>query len=185
MHHRRNQDVSRNLQRWVRWLWPQIGAVKLNVDGSSKGNPGMAGFGGVIRGDQGRWIVGFQGSLGIAGNLEAELMALYHGLHLAWSRDFRYVLCETDSKDVVRLVRETVDTHHLHHAILADIEEYINREWQISISHVLREANSCADFLARDGSSDQNLGVKIWEDPPTALRPLLLADRMGTCFLRI
>ena len=33
--------------------------MKLNTDGSSIGNAGMAGCGGVIRDDRGCWIVGF------------------------------------------------------------------------------------------------------------------------------
>jgi len=33
--------------------------VKINVDGYSKGNLGVAGAGGVIRDAIGRWIVGF------------------------------------------------------------------------------------------------------------------------------
>ena len=63
--------------------------MKLNVDGGSRENPGAVDYGGVISGDQGQWIVGFQGSPGIATNLGAELMALCHGLRLAWSRGFR------------------------------------------------------------------------------------------------
>uniref|UniRef100_A0A3N7G499 RNase H type-1 domain-containing protein n=1 Tax=Populus trichocarpa TaxID=3694 RepID=A0A3N7G499_POPTR len=33
--------------------------VKLNVDGCSKGNPGFAGAGGVLRDSLGSWIKGF------------------------------------------------------------------------------------------------------------------------------
>ena len=180
----RTHDNSAISERWVRREWPPNGAVKLNVDGSSRGNPGLAGYGGIIRGDQGQWIVGFQGSLGTASNLKEELMALCQGLRLAWSRGYRYVMCESDSTEVTRLIQSTVDVHHLHHAILADIQEYIHREWQMSICHVMREANNCADFLARAGLSQQDRDFVIWEEPPAALRPLLRADYMGTCFLR-
>jgi len=37
----------------------------LNTDGAAKGNPGIAGGGGVLRGDQGEWICGFGESMGI------------------------------------------------------------------------------------------------------------------------
>lgn len=60
--------------RLVRWMWPQTENVKLNVDGTSRGNPGKAGFGGLLRGDDGRWIFGFKGSMGVADNLLPELM---------------------------------------------------------------------------------------------------------------
>jgi len=31
------------------WQSPPHGFLKINIDGASKGNPGMVGFGGVIR----------------------------------------------------------------------------------------------------------------------------------------
>jgi len=31
------------------WKPPPHGFLKVNIDGASKGNPGLAGFGGVIR----------------------------------------------------------------------------------------------------------------------------------------
>ena len=52
----------------------------LNVDGSSLGNPGVSGFGGLIRNDDGAWIRGFARNIGFSNILHAELMAMYHGL---------------------------------------------------------------------------------------------------------
>ena len=40
--------------RLVNWVWPPQGFIKLNVDDSSSGNPGLARFGGLARGDDGR-----------------------------------------------------------------------------------------------------------------------------------
>ncbi|KAK2412910.1 putative MO25 protein [Trifolium repens] len=51
----------------------------LNVDGSSIGNPGISGFGGLIRNADGAWVHGFFGNLGITNILHAELMAIYRG----------------------------------------------------------------------------------------------------------
>ncbi|GAU21723.1 hypothetical protein TSUD_328480 [Trifolium subterraneum] len=55
----------------------------LNVDGSSIGNPGISGYGGLIRNADGAWIHGFFGNLGVTNILHAELMAIYKGLLLA------------------------------------------------------------------------------------------------------
>ncbi|KAL0008006.1 hypothetical protein SO802_009508 [Lithocarpus litseifolius] len=44
--------------RSVRWLRPSPGWVRLNTDGSSLGNPGKAGGGGLIRDENGSWIKG-------------------------------------------------------------------------------------------------------------------------------
>ena len=44
---------------------PQVGWKKLNTDGASKGNPGLAGCGGVVRDKNGRWIAGFSRRIGV------------------------------------------------------------------------------------------------------------------------
>ena len=75
--------------RWVRWEWPPEGVMKLNVDGCSRGNPGLAGFGGLVRDDGGQWILGFAGRVGVADNLLPELMAICVGLKLAWEHGLR------------------------------------------------------------------------------------------------
>lgn len=43
---------------------PPLGFCKLNVDGCSLGNPGRAGFGGLIRNEIGEWLVGISGFIG-------------------------------------------------------------------------------------------------------------------------
>lgn len=45
-----------------------------------QGNPGISGFGGFIRTDDGKWVWGFSGNIGISKNLHTELTALYKGL---------------------------------------------------------------------------------------------------------
>ena len=75
----------------IRWQWPNEGVFKLNVDGSSFGNPGEAGFGGLVRGADGHWIFSFYGSVGFADNLLPELMAICNGLHIAWEHGYRCI----------------------------------------------------------------------------------------------
>lgn len=55
------------------------------MDGSSFGNPGRAGFGGLMRNHIGEWMLGLSGNCGLASNLYAELMAIFMGLDLAWN----------------------------------------------------------------------------------------------------
>ena len=50
-----------------------MGWVKLNIDGAFKGNPGLAGCGGVVRNEDGRWIAGFARRIGVTTSFVAEL----------------------------------------------------------------------------------------------------------------
>ena len=43
------------------------------MDGSSIGNPGLAGGGGLIRDKEGAWVVGFARNIGISSSFIAEL----------------------------------------------------------------------------------------------------------------
>lgn len=54
--------------------------MKLNTDGASLGNPGVAGAGGVIRDASGDWLVGFMLHLGVCSNMVAEMEAARFGL---------------------------------------------------------------------------------------------------------
>ena len=54
---------------WVHWIWLRDDFVKVNIDGCSRGNPRSASMGSLIRRDDGQWLVGFIGFLGVTGNL--------------------------------------------------------------------------------------------------------------------
>ena len=47
--------------------------IKLNLNGSSLGNPGLAGGGCIFRNDDGGWILGFSRHIGITSSFMAEL----------------------------------------------------------------------------------------------------------------
>lgn len=63
--------------RLISWLQQDREGVIINVDGSSLGNPGPAGFGGLARNPDGVWLFGFSGNIGHAEVLKAELSAWY------------------------------------------------------------------------------------------------------------
>jgi len=74
------------------------------VDGCSKGNPGVAGVGGVIRDAMGRWIVSFALNIGISKLVGVELWSITDGLKLAWSKGFHKIILESDSTLMVELI---------------------------------------------------------------------------------
>ena len=59
------------------------------------------------------------------------------GLFIAWQRGFHTVACETDSTEVLHLIKEHVDLGHLFHLVVTDIQQLLQKEWEVSVSHIL------------------------------------------------
>lgn len=68
--------------RVVSWTKPIHNRIKLNVDGSSLGNLGQAGRGGVVQNDKGELISAFNIFFREATNNEVELRALIESLKI-------------------------------------------------------------------------------------------------------
>jgi len=92
-------------------------------------------------------------------------------------------MCFSDSLHVVQLVaKETLRFHHYVN-LLELIRSYLVKDWDISIHHILREGNSCADILAKKGANHMGPLVKVHEQLP-CLSLALLADVVGVSFIR-
>ncbi|KAK2425147.1 hypothetical protein QL285_035429 [Trifolium repens] len=167
----------------VRWNVNGGTDMILNVDGSSIGNPGVSGYGELLRTADGAWVHGFFGNLGFTNILLAELMAIYKGLLLAWEMNIKDLWCYSDSKIAIKLVMEPVDEWHHYAAILNNIQGILRREWQVTIVHTPREGNACADFLAKHGATS-NVVFSSIANPHAGLNLHLLADASGTWFSR-
>lgn len=59
------KSVNRLILRKVRWENPQVGWIKMNIDGSAIENLGIASCGGILRDEHGHWIKGFTKKIGI------------------------------------------------------------------------------------------------------------------------
>ena len=59
----------------VKWNAPLVNWYKVNSDGSSLGDPGLAGGGGLIRNDRGDWTRGYARAIGSTTSAAAELWA--------------------------------------------------------------------------------------------------------------
>lgn len=69
-----------NIQRSLNWCPPPAGAWKLNFDGALKGNPGLAGFGCVIRDHNSVISKILSGPLEPCNSAKAETVAMLLGL---------------------------------------------------------------------------------------------------------
>ncbi|KAJ6926879.1 hypothetical protein NC651_011086 [Populus alba x Populus x berolinensis] len=69
----------------------------LEFDGASKGNPGPAGAGAVLRAEDGSMVCRLREGLGIATNNVAEYRAVLLGLKHALKKGFKYICVQGDS----------------------------------------------------------------------------------------
>ncbi|KAJ1375953.1 Ribonuclease H domain [Sesbania bispinosa] len=143
----------------VAWVPPPHMTIALNTDGSSFGNPGEAGIGGVFRDATGTWI--------------------------AWDRKYMRIKCYTDSTHAIDLISKQDITYHPLASVISDIRDLLSRGWSVSITHLLREGNEVVDRLAKKGAASGDPNLHILEIPFAELNPILLADGLGIQHMRL
>ena len=165
----------------MQWLKPSPEEIKVNTDGS-RNILAIAAF--ILTHDQGAWLGGIAGKLGMASVLNAELHGIKYGLIQAWNREFRRVWCETDSQLVVSLITSCLwQKFHSCAVVLEDIHALLSRDWHVRVTHAWHEANRCADTLARLGGEGSE-GLKTWLTP-LQLLPLLNENGSGVIYQRV
>ncbi|WZZ66780.1 hypothetical protein YC2023_078150 [Brassica napus] len=172
---RHKQVIGARMERQITWTRPMSGWCKLNTDEASKGNPGLAAAGGVIRDENGRWKGGFAINIGICSAPLAELWGVYYGLCIAWDNGIRRLEVEVDSESVVGFLKTGIhDTHPLSFLVRL-CYGFISRDWIVKISHVYREANRLADGLANYAFS-LPYGLHFFELVPEHVTSMLSED---------
>ena len=134
----------------------------VEADGGSRGNPGAAGYGAVVRDARsGEVLAEVSESIGRATNNVAEYQALLHALSYAIEQGAKRVTICSDSELVVRQMEGAYKVKHpsmvpLHReakALLARFEE-------ARIRHVPREENREADRLANEAVDKKDSKLK-------------------------
>ncbi|KAK9023643.1 hypothetical protein V6N11_003852 [Hibiscus sabdariffa] len=110
----------------VRWMRPPEYWSKLNSYGAVRGALGLASCGGVIRPDQGCWIIGFSRGIGVCSVLDAKLWGIYKELLTVWSVGIQNLVIEVDSLDALRVIQQGL-TGYQTYAMVSLIVELLNR----------------------------------------------------------
>jgi hypothetical protein len=82
----------------IKWIQPTPSWVQLNVDGSTRGNPGISGGGGICRKDDGSFLFAFSEGYGYGTNNRAEFRAIHDGLEFCLQIRMNRIIIESDSK---------------------------------------------------------------------------------------
>src|SRR6202165_1172299 len=134
-------------------------AYRANIDGGSRGNPGPASYGVVVRNERGEIGAKLKKYIGRMTNNVAEYYGLIAALDYAQSSGVRALRIESDSELLVRQMRG-------HYKVKsADLRPLFERAKKMSqafesfrIDHVYREQNAEADALANE-ALDETSGM--------------------------
>jgi len=118
------------------------------TDGASRGNPGPAAIGVVIRDEQGRVIAKISEAIGRTTNNRAEYFALISGLEEALRLGAESVDLRMDSELIVRQLTGKYRSKELK-ALHKETLQLLLKFKSYSIEHIPRERNKEADALTR------------------------------------
>ncbi|CAN1164676.1 Putative ribonuclease H protein At1g65750 [Linum perenne] len=168
----REDGRTHKVEATISWKPANAPCFTLNTDGSVERANGDASAGGVLRNWQGRTVDAYTANLGKCSITRAELTGIIVGMERAWNAGIRELEIQTDSLAAVRLLTNDKATEHQHASLIAQYNRLLDRNWNISLKHIFREANHLADALAERGhvvalgihtTSCSESNVRFWE----------------------
>jgi probable phosphoglycerate mutase len=119
------------------------------IDGGSRGNPGLAGYGVQIVGDDGAVVAELHGSLQHATNNVAEYNGLLAALSWAVDHGHRALHIRSDSELLVKQLRGEYRVKNPGlQPLYLDARALVGSIGRVTFEHVRREFNKEADRLA-------------------------------------
>jgi ribonuclease HI len=136
-------------------------AIKANIDGGARGNPGPAAYGVVVRDAKGEIIAELSDYLGIQTNNYAEYSGLLAALDFAVRGKHSALKVLSDSELLVRQMQGRykvkspglIDLYDRARALVRKLDHF-------SIDHVLRHFNKEADALVNQVLDSRGRGVR-------------------------
>src|SRR5713101_8336572 len=146
---------------------PAAAAYRANIDGGSRGNPGPASYGVVVRDARGEIVARLKKYIGRMTNNVAEYYGLIAALDYAQSHGIRALRIESDSELLVKQIRGQYKVKS------DDLRPLFERAKKMSqalesfrIDHVYREQNAEADKLANE-ALDETSGASSASGSPS------------------
>lgn len=139
----------------------------LEFDGGSRGNPGPAGIGVVVRAADGTPLITLGRSIGRATNNVAEYRALITALEQAKTLNAKSILIRGDSELIIKQMRGEYRVKNTDLKELYDEAQFLLHQFDhAKFEHNLRHKNELADRLANLAMDRKKDVTEIDETPP-------------------
>ncbi|XP_059066468.1 uncharacterized protein LOC131857768 [Cryptomeria japonica] len=138
-----------NRRKTAIWSPPKPGWIKLNFDGTSRGNSGPSGIGYVIRDHTGPTLRKMAKLIPLDTNNIEEFKALQFKLRDCINHGFNNILVEGDSEIAINAIKRKNTPNWRLQGILESIVASLDRIDNYEAKHIYREANSEADVLLK------------------------------------
>ncbi|KAK2644836.1 hypothetical protein Ddye_020031 [Dipteronia dyeriana] len=139
------------------WFPHCVNSLKFNVDGSSRGKPGLAGIGCVLCNENGRVLCLFLAHVGIEDSNTTKIMAIHRALQLCVTKPAligRDIVIIIDSKVAVSWINNMEVYGSLKHVeLIYNIRGFSKFLGGVPVVYNPRHTNSFADSLAKMGSN--------------------------------
>ncbi|XP_060187285.1 uncharacterized protein LOC132616711 [Lycium barbarum] len=170
----------------VTWRTPDIGWIKVNTDGASRGNSGRSSWAFCVRDERGdviqaqaREIEDLQST-----NTEAEALAILQALRYLKDSQWDQIRIETDSLLLKNSIQRTWE---IPWQIITMVEEIwrISEEKVVVIEHIYREGNKLVDHLANLALDTGDIQFNSFHDMESHCKRIVNSDKLQLPCLRI
>lgn len=156
--------------------------ITIQFDGGSRGNPGPAGIGVVLRAEDGTPLITLGRFIGRATNNVAEYRALITGLEKAKELGAKKIIIRGDSELIIKQMRGEYRVKNADMRELYDEAQFLYHQFdEARIEHNYRDKNTLADRLA-NLAMDRKAEVTDAEDDSPLAAPEPVALETGDRF---
>ncbi|KAF9602414.1 hypothetical protein IFM89_027543 [Coptis chinensis] len=150
---------NNKVAKQVMWKKPPPNIIMLNTDGTLQA--GLAGYGGLFRDAEGRVLLIYKGGSRKRSILLLELLGIEAGLSIAVTMGIHSLQVNSDSERAVNIVNGTEDAPWYCLNVLQAIKAHKMTFTSLEVTHIYREGNRAADFIAKSCHEDASIACHI------------------------
>ncbi|KAG8474496.1 hypothetical protein CXB51_031152 [Gossypium anomalum] len=160
---------------------PDDTLVFLSTDGAVARDSRHTAFGGVVRDQDGNWIVGFTRFLRLCTPFEAKVWGILDGILILLNKGYRRATILTDNFEVAQVLKN-LNLEDFGITVLRKIQRIMKAEGTWRIKHISRSKNLVVNYLAKLSLSWKS-SLQILNKAPKKIIDFLQKDKDNGCLM--